>query len=344
MPIAYFLSRSLRRFKGKLVAARQRGTLGDANIFRFSAALAVFLAIISAQPPRPGHLLSGTPQPVVIPSAPAVRVVEPPRPTLLAQAELAPELTAKAVLAVEATSSAVLYEKDSRLPLPPASLTKLMTALLSLERYDLDEVAAVPEECYGLLGNQMGLFVDETITVENLLKGLLLNSASDAACTLATLGQTREEFIAQMNQRGLQLGMAGTIFYNPIGLDGEGDPHYSTAEDLMKLIPEVMKYGKIREIVRTPEAVVYSTDREFAHYLENTNEMLTTFSGTIGIKTGTTGDALECLIIAYERDGYLVYVVMLGSEDRYAEMPVLLDWIFASHHWPESPSTKNYGG
>lgn len=356
----YLIFRTIRRFKGQLVSARQRGVLSNWNIFRAVSSLFIFVGVVTYQPdidrsrltpPAPAPVANVAKQePLVLhlspsePSTPigfgslldkqvlgASQLTTFPHPRL--DSNQPPLLTAQAGLVIHPPSGVVLYGENTTLALPPASLTKMMTALLSLETYSLQDVVVVPPECLGLLGNQMGLYVYEKITVENLLRGMLLNSASDAACTLASYKQSLEVFVTQMNARASQLGMHNTWFSNPIGLDENGVPHHSTARDLMTLVQEVMRQPDFRRLVTISQTTVFSVDNEFVHYLENTNELLTTFPGTTGIKTGRTSQAGECLALSFEQDGHEIFAVILGSEGRFSEMKKLVEWVYASYNW-----------
>ncbi len=203
-----------------------------------------------------------------------------------------------------------------------ASLTKIMTALVVLENYQLDETVAVPELCTHLPPFKVGYAAEQKLNVEELLYAMLVTSASDASCSLSH--HFKGNFLALMNQKAEKLGLADTHFENEIGLDGQNGNHLSTAKDLVKLSGEALKNGVFRKIVGTLEW----------RGLNSTNDLLSTLPGTTGIKTGYTKEAQGCLAVSVERNGREIIGVVLGSEDRFADARTLLDWIFEEHPQP----------
>jgi D-alanyl-D-alanine carboxypeptidase len=236
-----------------------------------------------------------------------------------------PLLTATAFLAYDLESDRVLLAQNSQMPLPPASLTKLMTALLVLEQADLR--AAVTVEPADLIGDAtMGLQAGDTLTVTDLLWGLLVPSGNDAALALARhVGGSFDGFVALMNTRAQELGLEQTHFANPNGFDAE--EHMSSAADLLRLTRELWDYPLFRTIVGTDTTTVMGRE------LRNTNEWLTRFEGVTGVKTGTTDEAKECLIAAVERDGHTVFLVLLGSRERYLDAERLYAAYEAVYTW-----------
>lgn len=221
------------------------------------------------------------------------------------------EVTATAFVAYDMTTDQVVFTRASATPLAPASLTKLMTALLVFERGDLD--ASVTIEARDLVGDaSMGLAAGEEVSVTDLLWGLLVPSGNDAAMALAryTAGSI-SGFVDLMNARAAELGLSHSHFANPHGLDALG--HVSSADDLMVITRQLWAYPLFRAIVGTASIT------QAGHALVNTNEWLTTFAGVTGVKTGTTDAAGECLIATVERDGHTVLLVVLGSEARYQD-------------------------
>ncbi len=246
-------------------------------------------------------------------------------------------VTAKSVLITDLATGEVLWEKNSQATLPPASTTKIVTALVSLENYSLGEVVIVNSACGSLTKDQsqMGLVAGEKITVENLLYGLLVQSASDAACALAQAfpgGET--EFVAAMNAKAKNLGMNQTTFSNPSGNDtNESTPHFSSAWDLTVVTKEALKSATFRQIMGTKEINLSSFDQKYWHLVKNTNELLFTFPGTVGVKTGYTEKALGCLVLDYAQRNHEVLVVVLGSGDRFGEARSLAEWAFQAYAW-----------
>jgi D-alanyl-D-alanine carboxypeptidase len=210
-----------------------------------------------------------------------------------------------------------------------ASITKLMTALLALERSDLGDRVVVSQDA--LVGEStMGLQAGEVVTVEDLLWGLLLNSGNDAAVALAEhVAGSVPAFVAMMNTRAAELGLANTHFSNPHGMDAPD--HYGSAYDLWRLAEKALAYPKFREIVATRSKTVAG------HPLWNRNELLGTYPGADGVKTGTTDLAGQSLVASATREGHRALAVILGSSDRYADARALLDFYFSVFRWTQAP-------
>lgn len=240
--------------------------------------------------------------------------------------QTSPTLLAEAVLLGDETTGQVLWEKNAHERRAVASTTKIMTALLTLERAALDEEVAISAAAASTGGNMLGLAPGERILVKDLLYGLLLNSGNDAATALAEhVAGSVAAFADLMNAKAQALGMADTHFVNPHGLDAEG--HYSTAYDLWLLTREAMKNSVFREMVAMPSQT--SGDRMYA----NLNLLLTTYPGADGVKTGTSEWAGECLVASATRRGHRLIAVVLHSPDRYGDATALLDWGFAAYDW-----------
>ncbi len=248
----------------------------------------------------------------------------------------APFLTAKSALVMDRDSGVVIYEKNFHLRLLPASTVKIMTALVALDHYNLDDVLVVPSVSDE--GQDMKLMVGEQITVRNLVYGLLISSANDAALTLAYHypgGQLA--FIQAMNAKAETLHLDDSFFANPTGLDEEGllliPPSHSSTLDLARLSVEALKNPVFAQIVGTPKIVVTDVAGKIVHELFNINELLFYLEGVKGVKTGWTENAEECLVAYTEREGRGVVTVVLGSLDRFDETRALIEWTFANHQW-----------
>ena len=246
---------------------------------------------------------------------------------LHAWAEVAnmPGLSARAWVLYDADTDQILDERNDREPLPPASLTKLMTALLVLEQNDLETRVTIEKgDLVG--GATMGLEVGETLSVEELLWGLLLPSGNDAAMALArkTAGSV-DNFVQRMNERAKELGLTQTKYVNPHGLDATG--HVTSAKDLLTLTKMLWRYPLFRQIVGATSVTAGG------HALRNTNELLATLPGTDGIKTGTTTKAGECLVASVDRNGHQVLIVILGSQDRYGDADKLYGLYRTGYSW-----------
>ncbi len=243
----------------------------------------------------------------------------------LARLRQTPSLSAAAALLADAASGQVLYSHNADVPRPPASTTKIMTALLVLERGTLTETVHVPTHIQ-VSGTTAGLIPGETLTLEELLYGLLLPSGNDAALVLAQhISGSEEAFVAAMNARATELGLTHTHFANPHGLDAPG--HQASAADLLVLTREAFRHPTFARIVATP---AYSVRR---HMWENRNQLLRQYAGADGVKTGTTAEAGECLIAAATHRGHRLIAVILGSNNRYADATALLDYGFAHYTW-----------
>ncbi|MGD0523356.1 MAG: D-alanyl-D-alanine carboxypeptidase family protein [Candidatus Microgenomates bacterium] len=243
-----------------------------------------------------------------------------------------PTLSAQSVLAVDLDSGVSLYEKEPDKKILPASTTKIITALVALDSYPLDQVITVGN--VAVEGQKMKLVKGEQITVNNLLYGLLVYSANDAAEVLAAAYPGgRAGFVAAMNKKAAELHMDSSSFTNPAGLD---DPnHYSTARDLVRAAWVAMQDKRFAQMVGTKSITVTSVDGKIQHPLTNINELLGTVDGVRGVKTGWTEAARENLVTYIVRNDHKVLIAVTGSEDRFGETKKMIDWIFNSYSWQE---------
>lgn len=249
-----------------------------------------------------------------------------------------PIVSAQSVMAVDLVSGVTLYEKDPNKALLPASTTKIVTALVAIDTYQPEQVLKVGK--VSVEGQKMGLVWGEEIKFIDLLHGLLIYSANDAAEVLAQNHPGgRDLFIGLMNKKVKDLGLTNTHFTNPAGLDGGAQ--YSTTRDLAVVAKEAMKNKTFAEIVGTKEKTVKSVDNRFTHRLLSTNELLGKIEGVKGVKTGWTENARENLVTYIERNGRHVMIVVLGSSDRFGETEELIDWVFGSYTWEEVKPERN---
>lgn len=234
-----------------------------------------------------------------------------------------------------------LFTKNPDLKLYPASTTKIMTALVALDVFGNDKILTA-KDADGAIGKAIHLKSGEQVTFENILYGLLLESGNDAAYTLAeNYPGGYSAMIEAMNSKAKQFGMNNTTFKNVSGVD-EAD-HTTTVHDFSILAAQAMENNEFAQVVGTREKEIESLDKRTVHKLTNTNELLGTISGVLGIKTGTTDLAGESLITYVERSGHRIIIVMLGSQDRYGEMKRLIEWAFGEHEWKNiisSPPTS----
>lgn len=258
-----------------------------------------------------------------------VKVGDLPRMTVTRQP---PTVSAEAFLLYDVDANQLLLTQNIHAALPPASLTKLMTALLVLEQADL--TASVVVQGSDLVGGaNMGLQVGETLTVEQLLWGLLIPSGNDAAMALARqVAGSVGAFVELMNRRAQALSLAETHFVNPHGLDAAG--HVSSAADLLALTQLLWRYPLFRQIVAVQEANVAG------HTLQNTNELLALDSHANGVKTGTTDLAGQCLVAGLAQDGHQLFLIVLNSTDRYADAQALYAHYTANYTWFDGQRTE----
>ena len=246
--------------------------------------------------------------------------------------DVSPDVTSDSGLLIDVTSQAVLWSRQPDERRAPASLTKLMTARLVRADDRPDQVVVVSALAAATPGSRMGLVTGQRLTVAQLLYGLLLPSGNDAAVALAqaTSGSTMA-FVGRMNAETQALGLTGTHFQNPDGLDEPG--HYSTARNLATLALADLDDPVLAQIVRTKHEVIRNDQGQVQFDLTNLNELLGTYPGADGVKTGTTPEAGENLVASATRDGHRLLAVVLGSSDRYADARALLDDGFTHWRW-----------
>lgn len=237
-----------------------------------------------------------------------------------------PAPQAKAALLMDASSGRVLFEKNGQERLPPASVTKIMTALLVVETGDLDQSIIISEHAAQTPECTIYLQSGENLMRRTLLYACMLNSANDAATALAeSVAGSEEAFVELMNRRAMQMGMVNTHFCNPHGLE---DPqHYTTAYDLALATREALTYPEFRQVVSTRYKVIpwaHHQDR----YLVNQNRLLYRYSGAIGVKTGYTRQAGNCVVSAAERNGMTLIAIALNSPTVYEDLGQMLDYGF----------------
>lgn len=256
-----------------------------------------------------------------------------PYPTNVTGAYPGTEVTAQGVVIEDVDSGVILYQRNSYEPFAPASTTKILTALVALDTYDLDDVLTVKTRMNN--GQTMKLVAGERMTVENLLYGTLIQSGNDAAYALAENfpGDGVEGFVAAMNEKAKQLHLTQSRFTNPVGFD---DPnHNMTPMDLARLSSIALSNKTIAKMVAIPQITISDVTHTYFHNLTNVNQLLGKIPGVGGIKTGWTEEARENLVTLVERSGRRVIVVVLKSQDRFADTTKLIEWVFANHRWEQ---------
>lgn len=247
---------------------------------------------------------------------------------------LAADTSARAACIIERQSGRVLFAANAQGRLPMASTTKVMTALVALENGALDEPVTAGRSAYGVPGTSIYLDLGETLTLEQMLYGLMLSSGNDAAVAIAEhIGGSIEGFAEMMNARAASLGANDTHFVTPHGLPCDG--HYTTALDLARIAAEAMANETFRRIVSTQRATIPWTGRAYSRVLRNKNALLQTYSGATGIKTGFTRAAGRCLVFGAEREGMELVGAVLNCGDWFGEAARLMDRAFAEYAWTE---------
>lgn len=254
------------------------------------------------------------------------------------------DLNCRSAILVEQTSGKVLYEMNADQQMPIASITKVMTLLLTFEavqdgRLTMDTLVPVSEHAYHMGGSQIWLEPGEQFTLDEMIKAICVSSANDAAVAVAELvGGSEPAFVQRMNERAEQLGMTGTEFHNACGLDTEG--HLSTARDVAAMSCQILN--------TCPQVLEYTgiwTDslRQGQTQLVNTNKLLKRYNGITGLKTGTTGGAGVCISASATRDGLSLIAVVLGapsSADRFDAATTLLDYGFGAYRAVPLPAME----
>ena len=223
-----------------------------------------------------------------------------------------PSLSAKSALLMEADNATVVLERNAHTRLPMASTTKIMTALVALELAAPDTVIEIDAAAVGTEGSSVYLCEGETLTLEELLYALMLESANDAAVAIAIgVAGSEEAFVDEMNRRATSLGLCNTHFANPHGLDAEA--HYTTAYELALIAREALQDSLLKTIVSTRKTTIPHQSTDGVRLLVNHNKMLRQYDGCIGLKTGYTQKSGRCLVSAAERDGVTMIAVTIDS-------------------------------
>lgn len=254
---------------------------------------------------------------------PSLAASEPPDPD-------PPSVNCAAALLMEWHTGTLLYEHNAFRRMHPASITKIMTALLTLEQGCLEDTVTMSWEAASQPGSSMYLKEGDVFTVEDLLYGLMLNSGNDAAWALAEyVGGTAQEFFDMMNVRAKEIGAINTRYANPHGIT---DPnHYTTAFDLALIAKTCLKHPYFRHLVATKEKDVIEAEEGIVTSLANTNRLLWLYLGADGVKTGTTESAGQCLVASATRDGIRLLAVVLDSGDRWRDAAELLSYGFENY-------------
>ncbi len=244
---------------------------------------------------------------------------------------------AKSAILIERDTGKVLYEKNSDQPLPPASMTKIMTMILIMEALDKGEITfkdkvRASEYAASMGGSQIFLEPGEEMTVNELLKGIAIGSGNDASMAMAEhLAGSEDKFVEMMNKKAKEIGLKHTKFQNPTGLPV--DDHYSTAHDMAMMGKELLKYEDIINYTSKYEDYLREdTDKKF--WLVNTNRLVKFYPGVDGLKTGFTGQAKYCLTATAKKGNMRVIAVVFGAntpKERNNEVTKMLDYAFSQY-------------
>lgn len=234
-------------------------------------------------------------------------------------------LSATSYIVMDAKSGRVLLEKNSHNPMPIASTTKIMTALLAIENGNLKDKVTINKESVGIEGSSIYLREDEILSLKDMVYGLMLRSGNDVAEAIAYyIGkEDRSNFISMMNNKAKAIGTLNTNFMNPHGLHDES--HYSSAYDMALITREALKFDSFKEIVKTK---LHVADRPENNYFSNKNKTLWQYSGGDGVKTGYTTIAGRCLVSSATVDGVQLIAVSLNSPDWFNDNYKLLNYGF----------------
>ena len=244
---------------------------------------------------------------------------------------------------MEASTGKILFEQNPDSVCPPASITKIMTLLLVMEAVDagtlkLDDRVTASAHAASMGGSQVYLKEGESMTVEDMIKSVVISSANDAALALAEhLCGTEESFVSMMNQKAAELGMQNTNFENTNGLDDTVENHVTTARDVA-----IMSRALIRhDLILKYSSIWMDTIRDGAFGLTNTNRLIRFYPGATGLKTGSTSKAKFCISATAERNGMSLICVIMGAETRdirNEEAKKLLDWGYANFELYSAPA------
>lgn len=244
--------------------------------------------------------------------------------------EGSPPVTASSWIVYDEMTDMVLSEQNADTQRPMASITKIMTVLLALENGNLDDAVLISEDAAGTGGQEIGLVAGETVTLGALVRAAMIRSGNDAAAAISEhIGGSVDGFVQMMNDRADELGMANTNFANPHGLDAGG--HYSSPRDMLLVARHAMSIPEFVDMARSRAMVFPDAPDGSPRSATNTNRILNTYEGSIGVKTGETPNAGLTYVGAAEREGRRIFAVVFNSIGRRAHLAdavELFDWAF----------------
>jgi serine-type D-Ala-D-Ala carboxypeptidase (penicillin-binding protein 5/6) len=252
----------------------------------------------------------------------------------------APPFTAQGAIVIDADSQQIMLAKNIDVRRPPASIMKLVTAMVALDLALPGQKLSVSRDAANMEPNRMGLSLGETLSVQELLYGMLLDSGNDAAQALADgLPGGEAAFIQRMNAKATGLGLQNTHFVDSAGLD---DDNYTTPYDMAVLAETALTgYPTIRTVVSTKEESIPGSATHKAFDPTNLNDLLWSYPGTYGAKVGYTDAAEYTIVLAAQKSGHNVLIVLMGSQHHFTEGKALFDWAFGHLPTPDnSPARK----
>lgn len=253
-----------------------------------------------------------------------------PRDKIINSSLKKPEIVAAASVVYDLTEDKYTFRQDHKKRVPIASLTKIMTAIVALDNMDLSQEIRIDKKAAEIGEDTMGLSIDEQLSLKELLYGLMLNSGNDAAEAIAAASPFgRANFVYLMNKKAEDLGLTDTHFTNPTGLEGDGK-QYSTVYDLLLITRYALQNPTFAEVVATYQHDIEATNKHKAYMLYNETNLITSYPGVKGVKTGYTDEAGMCLVTYLEYDGRKIIAVLLNASNRRQEMKDLLDYSLKS--------------
>lgn len=268
-----------------------------------------------------------TPISKLTPDVKSIFVSEPQEP--ISREIPLPKITASGIFVIDLDTGIVLLEKNANQRYKPASLTKIMTALVAMDYFNEDSILYVKN---GQLsnGNKVDLKKGDELIATDLLYALLVPSGNDAALTFAeNYPGGYQAFINRMNSKATEMGLKNTHFVNVSGVESQN--HFTSAYDITLLAKTALSRPQFSSIVSTQKIIVKSLKGNF-YPLETTNILLGN-PGIYGVKTGWTPEAGECLVILAEKDGHSIIISLLNSKDRFGEAKTLFSWVFENFSW-----------
>jgi D-alanyl-D-alanine carboxypeptidase (penicillin-binding protein 5/6) len=249
-------------------------------------------------------------------------------------------VTAQSAILMDFTTGRILYQKNVNQPCPPASTTKILTALVALERGELQQKISTSSTASHVEGSSIYLSTGETHTLEELLYGILLSSGNDASIAVAEgLAGSEARFTVWMNEKAAALGAKSSSFLNCNGLPKEG--HYTTAYDLALITCYALKNPIFEAMVKTKKKDILWPGRDQNKVLFNHNKLLWRYQYADGVKTGYTREAGKCLVASATKDGHRLVTVLFNSKQIYNDSQILFDYVFTNYQLVNIVSSQN---